>query len=806
MNRAGGLAPSVLDTLEFPLALELVAEYAAGPLGAARVRARRPLMDGALVRDALAQVAELAAIVLADEGLRGEPVPDVSATLDLLGVAGSVLEGPALVELGQAIAAARAVDATLARLATDAPRTAALRVPLPPKAIDQRLRESLGPDGEVLDGASKELARARRGVRETRERLVARLEALLAAVDPADRAADTAVTVRNGRYVIPVRATARSRVGGIVHDASATRSTVFVEPPEVIELGNDLRDREAEEQREVLRVLRGLTDLARPHRDVLAGVVEMAVAFDDLCARARYAAAVNGFAPAVDDGPLAIRQGRHPLLIAGETVVVPFDLTLAPDEWTVLISGPNTGGKTVLMKAVGLLGLLAQAGVVPPVGPGTRLPLFTRVFADIGDRQSIAASLSTFSAHARALAEVLESAGPGTLVLLDEIGGGTDPAEGGALAAAVLRTLTRRRAVTLATTHLGALKRLASETTGIVNASLQFDAETLTPTYRFVKGVPGRSYGLAIARRLGLPPEVLAEAERAVPAADRALDALLADVEARGREVAQREAEVAAEREALARERGLVDERGDAIAERERALRARERALDADARQQARAYLLEARKQVEAALGRARAAVDEATAREARRLVESAIAETKIAEEGTGTGEGGPRTVAVGDRARVGAGAAGVVREVRDDGTVVLETGNVRLVVPTAELHVLDGPGAGDRGGHAAPAGGRAGLGGRRGTSTAPPAVVEHASSEVDLRGLRADEVDDVLPRALDAAVLADLPYLRIIHGKGTGALRDRVRELLAADPRVAHAALAPANQGGTGVTVAELR
>jgi DNA mismatch repair protein MutS2 len=191
--------------------------------------------------------------------------------------------------------------------------------------------------------------------------------------------------VRNGRYVIPVRATARARVGGIVHDASATRSTVFIEPPEVIELGNDVRAREGEEQREVLRVLRALTDLARPHQGTIAGAVEMAVAFDDLCARARYAAATNGFAPAVGDGPLAIRQGRHPLLLADDAVVVPFDLVLAPDEWTVLVSGPNTGGKTVLMKAVGLLGLLAQSGVVPPVGPGTTLPLFTRVFADIGD-------------------------------------------------------------------------------------------------------------------------------------------------------------------------------------------------------------------------------------------------------------------------------------------------------------------------------------------------------------------------------------------------------------------------------------
>src|SRR5216117_1114724 len=273
----------------------------------------------------------------------------------------------------------------------------------------------------------------------------------------------------------------------------------------------------------------------------------MCLAFDDLCARARYAVEVNGFAPTIGPGPLEIRAGRHPLLLgASESAVVPFDLVLAPDEFTVLVSGPNTGGKTVLIKAVGLLALMAQSGIIPPIGPRSTLPVFTGVFADIGDRQSIAASLSTFSAHVAALRDILETdgAGEGSLVLLDEIGSGTDPAEGGALATAVLQTLTRRRAVTLATTHLGALKQLAAETVGIVNASLQFDAETLTPTYRLLKGVPGRSYGLAIARRLGVAQDVLAEAERGVPEAERTLDRLLASVEARGREIEARAAEL----------------------------------------------------------------------------------------------------------------------------------------------------------------------------------------------------------------------------------------------------------------------
>ena len=778
MSFEGGVAPSVLETLEFPAALERVAAHAAGLLGAARVKARTPATDPAAIRAALAQVAELAALLLTDDTIRAEPVPDLAPALELLEVAGSALEGAALAGLGRGLAAARVVAADLGRLADRAPRTAALRVDPPPKELEQRLVKSLDPEGRVQDGASRALARARQAVRDARERLVARLDAILGGLDPSDRAPDASVTLRGGRYVIPVRTTARAKIGGIIHDESATRSTVFLEPPEVIELGNALRAAEAEEQREVLRVLRELTELLRPHRDAIAAAWDMCLAFDDLCARARYAVEVNGFAPAIGTGPLAIRNGRHPLLTSppdptspsfvpplhevergpgGE--VVPFDLALAPDEFTVLVSGPNTGGKTVLIKAVGLLCLMAQSGIIPPIGPQSALPVFDAVFADIGDRQSIAASLSTFSAHVAALRDILARAGAegGSLVLLDEIGSGTDPAEGGALAAAVLKTLTRRRAVTLATTHLGALKQLAAETVGIVNASLQFDAQTLTPTYRLLKGVPGRSYGLAIARRLGIAGDVLELAERAVPDAERALDALLATVEARARELEAKARELADRETAQHDDAARLERRGEEVAAREREVSGRARSLEREAREQARAYLLEARKKVEEALGRARAAVDEATAREARKLVEKAIEET---EQGAGSREQGAGWMSLAE-----------LRQQRHE-----PTGAPRRVLRPA------GPARG----------------GERPAAT--------AATEISLRGLRVDEAEPVLVKALDDAVLADLPYLRVIHGKGTGAVRQRVHEILAADGRVKRFGFAPANQGGHGVTVVEFK
>ncbi|HJS44245.1 MAG TPA: Smr/MutS family protein [Gemmatimonadales bacterium] len=726
-----------------------MSQHAAGPLGAARVAARRPATDAAQIRDSLAQVAELAALLITDDSIRAEPVPDISQTLELLDVPGSALDALPLAELTVALAAMRVTAADLKHIGTThhAPRTTHLRVDPPQRDLETTLARSIGPDGSVLDGASKDLARARAHVRQARKHVMDRLGAILGGLDATERAPDAAVTVRGGRYVIPIRSTARSRVGGIVHDESATRATVFVEPPEIIELGNELRAAEAAEQREVLRVLRELTDLLRPHRDVIAAAWEMCIAFDDLCARARYAVEVNGFVPEIG-GHLKIRGGRHPLLLQDISIIVemtkpviPFDLELHPDEFTVLISGPNTGGKTVLIKAVGLLVLMVQSGIIPPIGPHSALPVFTQVFADIGDRQSIAASLSTFSAHVAALREILDGAGAGSLVLLDEIGSGTDPAEGGALASATLKTLTRRRAITLATTHLGALKQLAAETVGIVNASLQFDAETLTPTYRLLKGVPGRSYGLAIARRLGIAADVLAEAERAVPDAERTLDRLLASVEARGRDMDAR----AQELETRAAQLDLQQQDIEQLQRLESAIRAREKELDKGAREKARAYLLEARKTVEAALAQARAAVTEATAKEARRLVEEAI--EKTGDEGRGKGEG---WINLEDLRRTKKVAA----------------------VPR--------------------------------TTYPAPRTAAGVASEVSLRGLTVAEAEPLLLRAIDDALLADLPYLRIIHGKGTGALRDFVQAALKRDPRIKRFALAPANQGGHGVTVAE--
>ena len=362
-----------LETIEFAEVMSLVAARAVGPLGAARVRARRPTDDPGWIADELARVGEVAALFRRGDSLLAEPIPDVTSALGRLRIEGSVLEAVDLARLQRVLVAARLVQADLRRVAETAPLAGGLARPLPEAKLERRLEQSVDADGSVLDTASPRLASARREVHAARQRLLRKLETMLRGLEANTAPVDASVTVRGGRYVIPVRRDSRHRPGGIIHDESGSAGTLFIEPAEAIELGNALREAEVEEEREVLRVLRELTDLLRPELPALRDAVEMCVAVDDLVARARYAVAVEGEVPLVAEAPadLVVVNGRHPLLLAGSADVVPFDLALPAEERTLLISGPNTGGKTVLLKAVGLAAALAQSGIVPPVGPGS---------------------------------------------------------------------------------------------------------------------------------------------------------------------------------------------------------------------------------------------------------------------------------------------------------------------------------------------------------------------------------------------------------------------------------------------------
>lgn len=801
-----------LAVLEFPRVLDLVAGRAASALGAARVRALVPRTDRAWLDAEHARVAAVRALRGGESAWHPEPVPDVTAALARLRVAGSRWTAEEIRAGGQLLRSSRRTREAL----TDPKTPAVVRAVLDgiiSKLISQRMVEdaidrTFDDEGGVRDDASPELKRLRRALRQSEGELVRILERVMAQLPAHLRPGDLSITIRGGRYVIPVRREGRGAVGGIVHDASATGGTLFVEPPAAIEFGNQLRELEAAELEEIERILAELTERLRPRRDQMVEALDALTELDALYARARFAdefdcasatlcAPVEGF---------DLVRGRHPLLVAQGIPVVPFDLRMEPAERTLLVSGPNTGGKTVLLKALGLISALAQAGIPAPVGPASRIAVVDDFFADVGDEQSIEASLSTFSAHLKNLAEIVRSATADSLVFIDELGSGTDPQEGAALGWAILESLTTRGTTTVATTHLGTLKELAAQQPGVVNASLQFDAVALAPTYRLIKGVPGRSYGISIARRLDMPEAIVARAEERIPQNERDTRDLLERLEAKEQELAAREAELNA----------VLDDGRRRVAEaaaRERAVLAREHEVERAARQEARRYLLDARHEIERTIrdlkqsgaeaiedaGRGarqraeRLAAEQAEALEALDAREARAARAAEARQRQASADARPDAGAgaliAGARVTVGTlgGRPGRIVDVRGAEAVVA-VGSLKLTVPLASLTPM--------------AEARPELAAVAWTGDLPE---PHAPSEIDLRGLRVDEAESTVMHAIDAAVRADLRMLRIIHGKGTGALREVVAEMLKKDTRVKQYRLGVWNEGGAGVTVVDL-
>jgi DNA mismatch repair protein MutS2 len=803
-----------LTVLEFPRVLEVVAGHASSDLGATRIRSLTPQVDRVWLDREHGRVAALGSALTGDSPWHPEPIPALGDALDRIRIEGIAWSTQEFLGAGILLRSSRRTKEALG----DDRRSAVLRGALAPvvdrlvavPALEQEIGRVIHDDATVRDDASPALRRIRRELRASHGELMRLLERVLSRLDPSARVADISITVRNGRYVIPLRRDARESVGGIVHDASASGATLFVEPPAAVEFGNRIRELEADETDEIDRILRELTDRVRPHRVALLGALDALVELDTLYGRARFAQAHGcaGSTLVPSREGFMIVNGRHPLLLAQGRDVVPFDLAMHGDERTLLVSGPNTGGKTVLLKAIGLLSALAQSGIPAPTSATSRIPLFDDFFADIGDEQSIEASLSTFSAHVKNLAEVLRRATADSLVLIDELGSGTDPVEGAALGWAILESLTFRGTMTVATTHLGTLKELASQVPGVVNASLQFDGVALEPTYRLIKGVPGRSYGISIARRLDVPESVIARAEERLPQQERDMAALIERLEDKDKELTAREAESGA---ILDDARGRIAD----VAKRERIVRDRERAVERESRQDARRYLLDARAEIERTLralkqqGAQQGAQQgpggiEEAGRDARQLAERLAAsqsseldrldreEAKVQRSRATDAErhGTRRTVpiAAGDVVALGTldGRTGRVIELRDAEALV-SVGAVKLTVPLSTLS-------------------------RAARAESPERAVAwtgdlpdvYVSSEIDLRGLRSDEAEAIVMQAVDSAIRADLKLLRIIHGKGTGALRERVTEMLRNDTRVHGFRFGAWNEGGAGVTVVE--
>ncbi len=676
--------------------------------------------------------------------------------------------------------------------------------PLP--ALRSTLARSFDPAGELLDTASPRLGPLRGTVRIAYDRLRRRLDSLVTS-ELGNALQEPIVTLRNGRYVVPIRAEARSRVKGIVHDASGSGATLFVEPLVVVELGNAWREAQAAVEEEEARILDELSALVAANATMLRETLEALAQFDFWAAKAQLASEMDGVrAETAERTEVVLLSARHPGLTGR---VVPIDIRLGDGYTALVITGPNTGGKTVTLRTLGLLALMHQAGLHIPAEAGSRLPVLRDVFADIGDEQSIAQSLSTFSGHLRSIIRIVAHAGPGTLVLLDELGAGTDPTEGSALAQALLDHFIRSGALVAATTHYAEIKVYAHETPQARNASVAFDLETLSPTYRLTIGLPGGSQAFAIAERLGLPEAIVADARSRLTENERAFESTLASIRRQEDEIA-----VAVERARTAEARA-ADALRTADEERRRARRERDEAVKG-AREEAQRLVDQLRDDV-AAMRRkleretvTAPAIDAALARAAGTL-ERLPAPASVVERPAVPVA--PHTWRLGERARsrVGGWEGRVAALERGGARATLEVGGMRISVSVDDLEPAVGP-TGGEGGDAAASGA---VGARRAAGQRAEAAsgitsmrlqrARSVASSLDLRGARVDEALDALSRYLDDASLAGLDQVTVIHGLGTGALRDAVRDLAGSHPLVRSFRAGERGEGGDGATIVKL-
>jgi DNA mismatch repair protein MutS2 len=594
-----------------------------------------------------------------------------------------------------------------------------------------------------------------------------------------------------------VRADARGVIRGIVHDHSSSGATLYIEPIQTTELNNRWRELQLQETEEIQRILQFISDRIAAQGPAIQLAVQTLGAFDLTLAKARYGTATRGTIPAItDDGALQFDLARHPLLTGN---VVPISVRLGTDFRILLITGPNTGGKTVALKTVGLLTLMAQSGLPIPAAPGSRAAVFDGVFADIGDEQSIEQSLSTFSSHLSNIIGILRDLPTNSLLLLDELGAGTDPAEGSALARSLLTYLLDRDVRVVATTHYSELKAFAAGTDGVENASVEFDVETLSPTYRLNIGLPGRSNALAIAQRLGLRPEIIEGSQRFITDEEQRVETMLAEIQRDREQAGMLFADAAsAQRDAVALRDRLEREVQDVIREREhilRAARAEAETSIADLRREldrAEAELRLSGGTPQVAIGALRARLDTAVEQQATLLAIPMVQERQVpaAAQATTT----DREIQVGDRVALArTGQEGTVVSVpRNGNEVEVQIGPFKARVKRADVHVIA---------HAETMRDESEVAGVRIQRSETPAP----SVEFDMRGWRVDEVVHELERYINDAYMANLPFVRIIHGKGTGALRQVVREELATNPLVSAFRPADAREGGEGVTVAQL-
>ena len=777
-----------LRVLEFPKIRARMAALATTEMGRACALELMPSSDPFLVRR-MQQQTEEASTVLAYNG--SNPMAaftDVRPFLKLAQI-GSTLSAKAILQIADAMKASRLVRSALVTDREDTPLLTELGSRLyANRRLEEDIFDAILSEDEISDHASSELNDIRRHIRVLNDRIRDKLNAIVRSPSTVKYLMDAIITMRNGRYVVPVKAECRANVPGIVHDQSGTGSTLFIEPMSVVEAGNELKQWAVKEKNEIERILAAFSAQIGPDAELIGDSLENLAEIDMIFARAALGRSMNAVPPKLnEEGRVNLIRARHPLIDPDK--VVPSNLWLGEDFTTLVITGPNTGGKTVTLKTVGLLSLMAQAGMQIPAAYGSELAIFDEIFADIGDEQSIEQSLSTFSSHMTNIVDILERVTENSLVLFDELGAGTDPTEGAALAMAILNRLLERKVRTMATTHYSELKVFALSTPGVENASVEFNVETLRPTYRLSIGVPGKSNAFEISRKLGLPEEIIDSAKEKLSGDQVRFEDVIANAEYH-RQIAEKERKLA--EEAHLETQRLRDEaeklRSDLAAHRERDLR--------KAKDEARRILQRAQRESEQLIAdlkkKSSGELKEHELHAMRAKLQSAIDETseKIAAP-AGVGEV-PTSVQVGDTVELtNLGAKAVILTLPDSrGECTVQAGALKLKAKLKDM--------------------------RTAQPDKPKKQVKSASrlhvaarpveTECDVRGCNLEEALMAVDLFLDGAVLNRLRTVSIIHGKGTGILRAGIHKHLKTHSAVKEFRLGRYGEGEDGVTIVTLK
>ena len=789
-----------LSMLEYPQVIERLASYAEFSLSEALARPLQPYTDPALIRSKLELVSEARRLLSVNDSIRLGGCIDAEPLLSIAEKSG-VLEGEVIHRLAYMLALGRDLGNSLKYHAAEYPKLAVLADGLtPPKGLIETINNTVTDRGEVLDSASDKLASIRREIHNAYNRLLGRLEKMLHDPKLQPMIQDAVITQRGGRYVIPLKAECKGQLKSIIHDQSASGATIFVEPLAVVDANNAYQELQLAERDEVHRILRILSEQIADSAQEIRTVNNTLAEIDFVLMCAKYADDLDANEPILAEkrhrtgNPVIKLYGaRHPLL--PKEKAVPIDVVLEEDKYVVIITGPNTGGKTVSLKTVGLMVLMMQSGLHIPAESGSELSPFMNVFADIGDEQSIEQSLSTFSGHMTNQIRILDRAGGKTLMLLDELGSGTDPQEGSALARAIMQYIVDHHIPCFAATHFSELKMFAQSVPGVTNASMEFDLKTLRPTYHLTIGLPGRSNALLIAKKLGLAEEILSNAQKTIDPTEMNADKLLDDI--RRQYDAAKKARAHADRmRSLAenKERELQKRLDDIEDEREKILQESQNALEEEVRE-----LRGELNRIRRTINRSKTPSEEAAQLD-KDLKTAEKAVKKSGEKAMKKAANLPddRPLKAGEKVRVrslGTESLAVISNIYGD-EAEIQLGALRMRVPLRELsrrNEADAPEEPE------PVQDR---------STRVSGEIFHASPgvEIDLRGLDSEEMSMRLEKYLDNASLAGLPYVRIIHGKGTGILRRTARKLLLAHPHVKFIESGQDNEGGDGVTIAHMK